>query len=102
MKDKLIIFTQIKKKEGYEENLKLVLKINKSEEILWRKEINVWDTPSLLNIFEPLSLEKFSPGKYKINVSLIKGENQIDSEEEEFSIQKAAIPRQWILSKIWK
>ncbi|MEW6455961.1 MAG: hypothetical protein AB1410_04510, partial [Acidobacteriota bacterium] len=101
-KDKLIIFTQIKKKEGYEENVKLVLKIENSEKILWRKDVDISDTPSLLNIFESLSLEKFSPGKYKLSVSLLKGKNQIDSKEKEFSIQKEPVPRQWILSKIWK
>ncbi|MEW6455292.1 MAG: GWxTD domain-containing protein [Acidobacteriota bacterium] len=101
-KDKLIIFTQLRKKEGYEENLKLVLKINKSDEALWRKDLEIWDTPSLLNVFESLSLEKFSPGKYTIIVTFFKKEKVIDSKEEEFSIQKERVPRQWIISKIWK
>ncbi|MEW6455250.1 MAG: GWxTD domain-containing protein [Acidobacteriota bacterium] len=100
-KDNLIIFFQIFNTEKYPDGYQIKYSFFKEE-----KEIKVFqkrlaEYSDKNNIFETVSLNDFSPGEYKLRISLLNKENrEVLFEEERFLISPIPfIPRPWMAYK---
>lgn len=60
----------------------------------------VGDYQDRINFTEEFSLQKFTPGYYRIKVSLLDGDQEVLSESENFEITPiAGLPRPWVYSR---
>lgn len=63
------------------------------------KKVNEY--PDQINFMEEFSLEKFPPAHYRIKVTLLDGDREVLSGEEEFDVTSVSgLPRPWVHKKI--
>ncbi len=99
--DNLIIFFQILDlPEIVKETGSLTYVIYKQDEEYFTVTHSVDKYQSRLNFIEPIPLEKFVPGYYKIRVSLLdEMKNELSSQQENFEIAPVTyIPRPWVIA----
>jgi len=100
-KDKLFLFFQI---YGLSQELRekglLRFTFHKEEQHFQTISKKVNEYKNGRDFLQEFSLEKFSPGRYAIKVSLLDGKRkQILFEKEEFSISSKPLPESWIVSQ---
>lgn len=104
LKDILYLFFQI---QGLREDLKergfIEYDLYKEEEKVFSSIKKIIDYPSVPNFLEVISLSRFSPATYKVEISLLdENKNKLLAAKDFFYISYAeSVPRPWILSQVY-
>lgn len=102
-KDKMFLFFQLYGlSQELEENATLEYTFYKGKEEFQTAHKRVKEYEDARDFLQEFSLEKFSPGRYEVKVSLLDMEGEeILSEREEFSVSEQPLPESWILSQTY-
>jgi len=100
--DKLFLCFQILGLELHQvQRGQLKFEFSKANEPFFSTTKEVSEYPDQINFREEFSLEKFPPAHYRIKVTLLDGDHETLSGEEEFDVTSvSSLPRPWVHKKI--